>query len=183
MAIDRDRLLRIFDGLGQRLAAPTTICVIGSTPGIVSGQPDRQSQDIDVWRQSSDYDTAALARACEEIGVAFDPRGAIDPEAIYIQIIPPGIVKLPNELKLEVVGRFGALTVVMPEPALLAAAKLIRGEPRDLEDVAWWMKERALSMNEISAAIGALPDEFQREAAAENIVLVELLSAGERKPE
>jgi hypothetical protein len=48
MAIDRDRLVRIFDELGQKLAKPATICVIGSTPGIILGQPGRQSQDIDV---------------------------------------------------------------------------------------------------------------------------------------
>jgi hypothetical protein len=43
MAIDRDRLVRLFDELGQRLAAPATISLIGSTPGIVLDQPDRQS--------------------------------------------------------------------------------------------------------------------------------------------
>ena len=181
MTIDRDRLLAIFDGLGQRLATPTTICVIGSTPGILSGQPDRQSRDIDVWRQSSDYDTTVFRRACEETGLVFDPRGEIDPEAVYIQIIPPGIVRLPHDLKLEVLGRFGALTVVMPEPALLSAAKLARGEPRDIEDVAWWMKERALSIDEISAAVGSLPDRSQREAAGDNIILVGLLAAREGK--
>jgi hypothetical protein len=42
MAIDRDRLVRIFDELGQRLAAPATICVIGSTPGIVLGALDHE---------------------------------------------------------------------------------------------------------------------------------------------
>jgi len=30
--------MRIFDGLGQKLTKPTTICVIGSSPGIVSGE-------------------------------------------------------------------------------------------------------------------------------------------------
>jgi hypothetical protein len=183
LILDRGRLMRIFDGLGQKLGSPTTICVIGSTPGIVSGQPDRQSSGIDVWRQNSDYDTAEFAHACEELGLVFDPRGEIDSQAIYIQIVPPGIVKLPADLSIEVIGRFGALTIVMPEPAMLSAAKLVRGEPRDLEDVAWWMKERALSIAHISAAIGALPDEFQREAATENIILVELLSARDRMPE
>jgi hypothetical protein len=36
MTIDRDRLVRIFDELGQKLTAPATICLIGSTPGQVN---------------------------------------------------------------------------------------------------------------------------------------------------
>jgi hypothetical protein len=37
MTIDRDRLVRIFDELGQRLATPATICVVGSTPATWRG--------------------------------------------------------------------------------------------------------------------------------------------------
>jgi hypothetical protein len=74
------------------------------------------------------------------------------------------------------------LTVAMPAPTLLSAAKLVRGDPRDIEDIAWWIKERALSLDEIRAAIGSLPDPSQREAANENIVLLELVIASERKP-
>ncbi len=69
----------------------------------------------------------------------------------------------------------------MPEPALLSAAKLVRGDPRDVEDVAWWVRERALDLDQIRAAIGSLPDAAQREAASENIFLVELVMANERK--
>jgi hypothetical protein len=183
MAIDRERLMRIFDALGQKLIRPTTICVIGSSPGIVSGQPDRQSSDIDVWRQSSAYDETELRRACQELGLLFDPKGELDPDAIYLQVVRPGIVKLPLDFQVEVLGQYGALTVAMPVPALLSASKLVRGDPRDIEDVAWWMKERALNLDEIRAAIGLLPDPSQREAANENIVLVELVAADVRRPE
>jgi uncharacterized nucleotidyltransferase DUF6036 len=139
MTIDRDRLVRIFDELGQRLAAPATICIIGSTPGIVLGQPDRQSQDIDVWRPHSQYDETR--RACEELGLLYDPRSELDPDAVYVQIVRPGLINLPQDFKIEILGEYGALTVAMPEPALLPATKLVRGDPRDIEDVAWWMKE------------------------------------------
>jgi hypothetical protein len=90
MTIDRDRLVRIFDRLGEKLATPATICVIGSSPAIIMGQPDRMSQGIDVWRQRSDYDETQLRRACEELGLLFDPKGEIGPKAIYLQIIRPG---------------------------------------------------------------------------------------------
>jgi hypothetical protein len=69
----------------------------------------------------------------------------------------------------------------MPDPALLSAAKLVRGDPRDIEDVASWVKERALDLDEIRAAIGSLPDASQRESARENIFLIELVVANGRK--
>ncbi len=181
MTIDRDRLVKIFGELGQKLAKPTTICVIGSSPGIVSGQPDRQSAVIDVWRQRSVYDETEFRRACQELGLLYDPKGELDPDAVYVQIVQPGIVKLPLDFKVEILGRYGNLTVAMPDPALLSAAKLVRGDPRDIEDVAWWVKERAFDLDEIRAAIDSLPDVTQRETAGENIFLVELVVANERK--
>ncbi len=181
MTIDRDRIVQIFDALGQKLAKATTICVIGSSPGIVSGQPDRQSADIDVWRQRSVYDETEFRRACQELGLLYDPKDELDPDAVYVQIVQPGIVKLPQDFKVEILGQYGKLTVAMPDPALLSAAKLVRGDPRDIEDVAWWVKERALDLDEIRAAIGSLPDATQREAASEKIFLVELVVANEKK--
>lgn len=176
MSIDRSRLIGLFDALGQKLAAPTTICLIGSAPGIALGQPERQSFDIDVWRQQSAYDDSAFRKACEELGLLFDPREQLPPDVIYVQVVRPGAVKLPAQFDVEEIGRFGNLTVVMPDPALLSAAKLVRGEPRDLEDVVWWTKERGLSLDEIRTAVNSLPDPFQRQAAAENIILIELVT-------
>ena len=113
-------------------------------------------------------------------GFCMIPKDELDAGAIYVQIVQPGIVKLPQDFKVEILGQYGNLTVAMPEPALLSAAKLVRGDPRDIEDVAWWVKERALDLDEIRAAIGSLPDAAQREAASENIFLVELVD-GERE--
>jgi hypothetical protein len=177
MGFDRKRLLEIFEALGRSLSKPTTICVIGSSPGIASGQPDRQTPDIDVWRQASSYDEASFRQACATAEVLFDPRGEhINPDAVYVQIVRKGIVNLPPEFEVEVVGEFGNLRVVMPDPAILIAAKLARGTATDVEDAAWWMRERNLTAEEILAAIGTLPDLRQRETASENVVLVELVS-------
>jgi hypothetical protein len=182
MAIDCARLVSILDALGQKLSKPTTICIIGSSPGILRGQPDRQSADIDIWRPASAYDETDLRRACQELGILFDPKGELDPEAIYLQVVAPGIVNLPDSLRLDILGQFGNLKVAMPAPALLCAAKLVRGEPRDIEDVAWWIKEQALDLGEIRAAIDLLPDAAQRENAQENIVFVELLAPTKGRP-
>jgi hypothetical protein len=178
MTLDRDRLIAIFDALGQKLARPATICLIGSSPGILLGQPDRQSADIDVWQRRSEYDRTELRQACAELGLLLDPKGALDPDAVYLQIVRPGVVDLPSAFEVEILGRYSNLTVAMPDPSVLSAAKLARGDARDIEDVAWWIKERALNLDAIKAAIGALPNRSQREAASENVVLVELVVAG-----
>ena len=181
MMIDRDRLLYIFDQLGRKIAKPTTICLIGSSPGIASGQPERQSADIDVWRPSSAYDETEFRRACQELGLLFDPSGELGPDMVYFQIVQPGIVKLPAQFRVEVLGQYGNLTITMPEPSLLSATKLVRAEPRDIEDVAWWVKKRALDLDQIRIAVGLLPDPVQRETASENVVLVELFVAEKGK--
>lgn len=182
MGFDRKRLLETFDSLGRALAKPTTICLIGSTPGIAIGQPDRQTPDIDVWRGQSSYDETAFRNACATAGVLFDPRGEqLDVEAIYVQIVRKGIVNLPPNFEVEVIGEFGNLRVVMPDPSLLVAAKLVRATPRDVEDAAWWMRERALKADDVREAIQQLPDLTQREIATENVVLVELVGS-DRSP-
>ena len=43
------------------------------------------------------------------------------------------------------------------------------------------VKQRALDLEQIRVAVASLPDPAQREAARENVVLVELLVADERK--
>ena len=44
-----------------------------------------------------------------------------------------------------------------------------------------WLRSRTPDLDEIRAAIGSLPDATQREAASENIFLVELVVANEGK--
>jgi hypothetical protein len=55
----------------------------------------------------------------------YDPKDELDPDAVYVQIVQPGIVKLPLDFKVEILGRYGNLTVAMPDPALLSAVKLV----------------------------------------------------------
>src|SRR5258708_5463203 len=58
----------------------------------------------------------------------------------------------------------------MPEPALLAALKLGRGQPQDFHDVRWWMTERGLALEDVRAANGTLPAPAARNRAARGIV-------------
>lgn len=172
MAIDRWKLHEVFQRLGALLTEPTRLCVFGSAPAILQGQPARKTQDVDVWDPKSSYDMGALAHACSLLGVLYDPLGEVEPNATYLQIVRPGIVSLPGGFTTEPIARYANLTVVMPPPAVLSAAKLVRGHDRDIEDVRWWMRHRNLEMPQIKRAIETLPGSRHREAALENLVLL-----------
>ncbi|MFC3694865.1 DUF6036 family nucleotidyltransferase [Chenggangzhangella methanolivorans] len=182
MPIEASTIEGLFAKIGAELKKPTTLCVIGSTPGIATGQNERQTPDIDVWFAGSSFDATELNEVCRKIGVLYDPKSEeIDPEKIYIQIIRPGVVQLPKEFETEIIGRYGNLTVIMPSPELLAAAKLVRSSPTDVQDVVWWVKQRGLDLSDIELAIKQLPKASHREAAAENLVFVELTTGRDCK--
>jgi len=46
--------LALFAQIGEKLAGPATLSLIGSTPGIISGQASRQIAAIDLWHTGSD---------------------------------------------------------------------------------------------------------------------------------
>jgi len=174
--IDKDVIQEIFDRIGKNLTQNTTLCLIESSPGLALGQLDRQTADIDVWAERSDFDATDLREACLHNGISFNPMGEIDPGKIYLRIIRPGIVRLPQDFDPEVIGRFGRLTVVMPPPEYIAAAKLVRGTEIDVDDVVWWVRHRDLAVSDIEQAIKQFPSVQDQEAAMENIVFVEISS-------
>ena len=175
MPIRTDVINDLFARLGGALQKPTRLCLIGSTPAIAIGQKERQTSDIDIWFPKSGYDTGDLARACRETGVLLDPISELDSDKIYLQIIRPGIIRLPAEFEPEIIGVFGNLTVLMPPPELLAASKLVRGNEVDVQDVVWWINRRRMDAAEIMAAIRGLPREADRETAGENMLYVNLV--------
>lgn len=174
MSINREILFNILEKIGKSLEQETTICLIGSTPGIANGQPDRQSSDLDVWKLKSNFIRNDLEKACKEANIYFDPKKEINSDDIYIQIINQGIIKLPIDFEIEEIGIFGKLKVIMPTPSLIAALKLIRADERDIEDIIWWIKERNLTIDEINENIEKIPDKRYIETAKENIILVEM---------
>ena len=176
MAIDRERLETVFGVIGEALAQPALLCLIGSAPAIHCGQSGRQTQDIDVWGPRSDFDQGDLAQACRRAGVLFDPVGETSPDDIYLQIVRPGVVTLPSTFEPEVLARFGKLTVAMAPPAIIAASKLTRAAERDLDDIVWWLQTRKIGLQDVEAAISRLPGEMNRETAAENMTIVRLIA-------
>jgi hypothetical protein len=179
MKIEKDVLETVLAEIGRRLTTPTTICVVGSAAAILLGQAERQTPDIDIWGPESDFDAGELKQACEQAGLLFDPKGELDPDDAYLQILRPGITMFPEHFRVEKLGRFGNLTLMMPPPAMMVAIKLARGLDSDLEDVAWWVRERNLTSDDIEAAIPLIPQPENQVAARENLIFVSLTSGND----
>jgi hypothetical protein len=175
VAIDGKRLFEVFSAIGKSLEHPAMLCLIGSAPAIHGGQPERQTQDIDVWGPQSNFDQGDLADACRRAGILFNPKGEISPDDLYLQIIQPGAVSLPVAFEPEIISRFGKLTVAMAPPAIAAASKLTRAAERDLADIVWWLRSRKIDLSEIEAAISLLPKAMDRDAATGNLTIVRLI--------
>ena len=174
--IEKDTIEKLLMQLGARLSKPTTLCVIGSTSSIVNGQPSRQTPGIDLWYPNSSFDSSDLMQACEGVGLIYDPKGEVNPDAIYMKVVRPGIVSLPKSFELEVIGQYGNLTIAIPPPELIVATKLVRGSDTDIEDAVWWIRGRDLTEQQILSAIESIPNSNNREAAQENLILVQLVS-------
>ena len=175
MAIDRDSLRDLLQKLGKALKKPTTLCLIGSAPGILAGQTDRNTSDIDVWKPYSSFVEEDFLAACRKIGILYNPKGELQESDIYVQIVEPGIVSVPKDFEPQVAVIFGKLKVVTPPAAAIAASKLLRAAPHDIADIGWWMRHRALTIAEIEEAIQTLPRSVDRETAGENLIFVKLM--------
>ncbi|MDP9124531.1 MAG: hypothetical protein M3N82_08015 [Pseudomonadota bacterium] len=176
MAIERKKLEEIFDKLGRSLTQPATLCIFGSAPAILLGQPSRQTQDIDIWHPQSNYDAGDLSRACASAGILYDPTDELDPDAVYLQIVRPGVVALPPNFETEMIGRYGMLTVLMPTPVVLSTAKLVRASDNDVSDIVWWVRQRSITFKQIESMIDQLANPMQQETARDNLVFVRLVT-------
>lgn len=177
--LDHRELRQFLGKIGEALRLRTTLCLIGSAAGLLSGQPKRMTIDIDVWSEASTYDSRDLGEACEKAGLLFDPTSPEEPDRPYLQIVRRGIVQLPKSFEATAVDRFDQLAVTSPPPALLVALKLARGEDRDIEDAVWWTAARELRLEDVACAVESLPSSRQRTTARENLVIVQLTQSAE----
>lgn len=167
--------------LGRALSRETTLCLIGSSVGMLNGQPGRMTSDIDVWAPESDYDTADLAEACHKSGVCFDPTDIIPPDGAYMQMIKPGIVMVGKWRESCTLARYGKLTIVHPPVENVIASKLVRGEPQDIEDVVFLMARFNVTTEQISAVIDTMSG-VGADIARENMVFLDLCEFPAPKP-
>lgn len=163
--------------IGEHLAnekLTANLVLIGSVPNILSGQPARTTVDLDVWAASSKYDAGALRSAAVKSGLEFDPKGELEPDKPYLQVVRPGIVQV-GAFEPLLVDVFGGLTIYQPPAENLVASKLLRATPKDVEDIAWMMGQYRPDPKKIRSVVDSftLPN---RRIATENLVYLDCFS-------
>jgi hypothetical protein len=165
-------LERLSVALGKE-GPPVRLCLIGSAACLFGGMDGRTSHDLGIWRPASDYDRAELKRAAEAVGLAFDPKTGLEPGRPYLQLIEPG----PTELGVfqpVLVDRMGRLEIYRPPIENLIAAKLIRGEAKDLGDIRFLTSRHRPDFTKIREIVAQFSARG-REQASENLVYLDIL--------
>lgn len=174
-SLDWPALEDVLVRLGEALERPATLTIIGSAVCMNLGLPDRMTMDVDVWKKDSTFDLGDLKRACERIGITFDPKGFDEPESVYIQMVEPGIVQLGTYTETEPVLRTGRLEIRRPPIANVIASKMVRGEARDFDDSAFLVAKCAVDWEQIESAVASIKNVTARECAMENLTLLRLV--------
>lgn len=182
-AITRKTLAEILGQMDEKAASlgyKQTLCLFGAAAILLYGSNERQTQDIDVWRAASTLNDRAIAQIAEAAELDLNPTD-IDPDRIYLQIVSEGVVRLPafdhgtnlwsNGKPNEILWQGNALTIVAPPPEIVAAAKMIRGEPQDIEDVLFLMASKGVADKDIRKALSSFPVDV-RARGQENMVLL-----------
>ena len=170
--------LTLVDQSLQGQGATAQLTLVGSAVGIFAGRPGRTSIELGVWKPKSRYQFQALKEAVEDAGLLFDPKSTLEPDTPYLQLVEPGIAETEKFESTETLERFGALRLERPPIASLIAAKLVRAEPRDLEDIAFLMSRYRPARQDIEQAVNTMPRPA-REKATENLVYLDAMGGNE----
>ena len=171
----------ILERIAVHLKKPASLCLIGSAPGILSGQPSRLSIDLDSWQKASKFAYSDLKQACEKAGVMFNPKGELKPDTPYLQIVEEGVVQIGKFKAVTTLMEEGKLTVTRPPIENIIASKLVRMEPKDLDDIAYLMQHYRTPKNAVGKVVEGFPA-FARERAEENLVYLDVFVEGLSKP-
>jgi hypothetical protein len=175
--LDRDAWLEKLESIAAALPAtgePVKICLIGSGACLLeAGMPGRASHDLDVWLPASKFDMGELRRAVMQAGLLFDPRSSLEPDQPYVQIVNPGPTQV-GSFEPVFWAQFGRLHVYLPPWPNWVAAKLARGEPRDVEDVLYVAKCQQISPEEVEACAASFPESSRRQVL-ENLIYLRIL--------
>ena len=172
--LNAEQMRSALERIAQHLKNPVSLCIIGSGPGILGGQPDRLSIDIDVWNKASNFAYADLRQACEKAGLLFDPKDEIQPDKPYIQIVDAGIVQVGKFSEKTPVLKEGLLVVERPPMENIVASKLLRMNETDLTDVGFLVARYGIKKSQVEKVIASFPAE-QRETARENLVYLDMI--------
>lgn len=161
--------------LASHLQRPTSLCIIGSGPGIIGGQPNRVSIDLDTLQRASHFAYSDMKQACEKSGLLFNPQDEIDPNQPYIQIIEEGKVQVGRFTEVTDVMREGGLVVIRPPMENIVASKLLRASDKDFADVAYLVETYGVTRQGVEKVLKHFPAD-KREQAAENLVFLDAIA-------
>ncbi len=164
-----ERLVRALPSEGP----PLRLCLIGSAACLFGGMEGRTSAHLDIWKPASDYDRLELKFAAEKAGLLFDPKTTLEPDTPYLQLVEPGLTQL-GDFAPVFVERLGRLHLCRPPAENLVAAKLIRAEPKDLDDITFLISRHRPDLHCIRQIIAGF-DPTAREKASGNLVYLDVL--------
>ena len=158
--------------LGKK-GSPVQLCLIGSAACLFGGMEGRTSADLDIWKPASDFDRGELKAAAEKAGLLFDPKQTLEPDRPYLQLVEPGLTQL-GKFEPVFIERIGRLHLYRPPAENLIAAKLIRAEPKDLEDIQFLVSRHRPDLKRVRAIIAKF-DPQARQRAKENLVYLDVM--------
>jgi hypothetical protein len=98
----------------------------------------------------------------------------LEPDRPYLQFIEPGPTELGSFAPV-LVDRLGRLEIYRPPIENLIAAKLIRGEPKDLGDIRFLVSRHRPDFARVREVIAQFSSRGQ-EQAGENLVYLDILN-------
>jgi hypothetical protein len=164
--------------IAKNIKKDTRLTLMGSAPNMLRGQPSRMSIDLDVWKETSTFDNNDLKQAVEAADLLFNPTEEI-PDKPYIQIVESGICQLGKFSKKEIqnIQKLGNLNLECPPIENLIASKLLRADPKDLEDINWMVNKYQPNIKKIKEIIKSFPNEH-KEKALENLIYLDVICNG-----
>lgn len=172
---DEERWMRSLKAMSEALGKdgpPVELCLIGSAVCIFSGMAARTSHDLNIWEPASDYDRAELETAAAAAGLLFNPKGILEPESPYLQLVSPGIVQVGKFEPVRIF-KLGRLTVSRPPVENIIAAKLSRADAKDLQDIQFLIQHFRPDPGTVRAVVATLAKPA-RDTAMENLVYLEV---------
>lgn len=163
--VDGQRLHGWLQKLDEALERDTVLDLHGGAAVLMLGMSERTTLDIDVL-PTSQFTDVSLRRACESVGLLFEPLDAALLEREYLEVIPEQTLILPRAVDdhpYTTVFRGERLTVRTPPAADLAVGKLRRIEPDDLADIAFLTRHFTLTRSDLEEAFSRLPERLKHD--------------------
>jgi hypothetical protein len=107
--------------------------------------------------------------------LAFDSPQRLEPERPYLQLVEPGLTQV-GDFEPVFIDRIGRLELYRPPVENLIAAKLIRADPKDLDDIRFLLSRHRPDLKNVRRIVARFPARA-RQRATENLVYLSVLKS------